>query len=110
VTTAPFALLAALGTAGAAPLTVADVTAAVMAGNPDLAGASASREAAEGALYASRGLFDPSLSISAGTSRDQRIGFFQGFPFKSLSRQWCRRSVRQASCTSELASAECECD
>jgi outer membrane protein TolC len=61
---------------------------ATEAANPSLIRSQFEVEQAEASLMSARGTFDPTLSVNTTWQRNERVGFFQGFKYTSVSTYW----------------------
>ena len=84
------ALLVLSAPAWAAPraVTYEEALTAALDSNPALRRAKLDRDSAKASLRSARGQWDPVLGIDGNWRRSQSKGFFQGFPFDSVSRSW----------------------
>lgn len=72
----------------AQPLTYSEALRAVEDANPSLKRSELELDQAEASLMGAYGFIDPVLSANLGWRRNKQNGFFQGFPYKSVSQFW----------------------
>lgn len=83
-----FALTLPVAAQAERPLTYAEALAAAEESNPLLQRARLQIGWNKANLLASRGIFDPSLTVDGRWRASRTRGFFQGFPFQSESNTW----------------------
>jgi len=81
-------LAAAPARADSRPITFRDALTEAQKANPSIAQADLGVTSAEEGVLSANGLFDPNLDSNINWSRRKQTGYFQGFPFKSVSQAW----------------------
>ncbi len=70
------------------PLSFREALESALEANPTIARSRSEIDAADASVRAARGFLDPNLGANVDYSRRQNRGFFQGFPFDSVSSTW----------------------